>query len=173
MNIATSTCKRKGKLVVSFIAIVALGYLVSPMIQHLYHGAIRRVAGSGIPFVTTGFPVHKESENLPDVVVESGRTLCCRMKLCDFRFPFPHGARIAQIDPVSGGGDTIKGAIYVTNADGGMVDLEAYAKLIYRNGFNSSADDSRISATSADGGYIVAEVTGSTTKIAFSFFGDK
>jgi hypothetical protein len=95
------------------------------------------------------------------------------MKLCDFRFPFPRGAHIAQIDPVSGSGDTIKGAIYVTNAGAGMVDLEAYAKLIYKDGFNSSVGDYRISATSADGGYIVAETSGTTTKIAFSFFGDK
>jgi hypothetical protein len=116
------------------------------------------------------------------------------MRLCDFRFPLPEGARVARIDPVSGAWDTIKGAIFVTNATGGPVDLEAYAALLRRHhfnvqpGFTSEADPPwnstpttrnhpdgytiPLAAGSGDGGWVAVDVIDHTTKIGFSYFGD-
>ena len=107
------------------------------------------------------------------MVVESERTVCCRMKFCDFRFPAPYGARLAQIDPVNGGFDTIKGAIYFTNADEGMIDLRAYAKQIYTDGFRVSdtSEQGFFTACSPDGGALQVD-GGQQIKITFSFFGD-
>ncbi len=136
----------------------------------------------------------RSREALPAVSVESARTVYCRMEYCDFRFPLPDDARVARIETVSGGFDTIKGALYVTNADGGPVDLQAYAKLLRRHhfdvqpGFSSEADPPWVgppakrnhpdgytipfAAGTADGGWVAVDVIDHTTKIGFSYFGD-
>jgi hypothetical protein len=136
----------------------------------------------------------RSREALPSVSIESARTVYCRMEDCDFRFPLPDDASVARIEPVSGGFDTIKGALYVTNADGGSVDLQAYAVLLRKHhfnvqpGFSSEADppwvgapakrnhpkDYRIpfAASTKDGGWVAVDVIDHTTKIAFSYFGD-
>jgi hypothetical protein len=133
-------------------------------------------------------------ESLPSVSVESGHIIYCRMQYCDFRFPLPDGARGVRINPVSGGFDTIKGAIFVTNADGGPVDLQAYAALLRRYhfnvqaGFTSEADPPWVgspvernhpegymipfAANRGDGGWVAVDVIEHMTKIGFSYFGD-
>ena len=133
-------------------------------------------------------------ESLPTVSVESDRTVYCRMQYCDFRFPLPDGARVARTGPVSGGFDTIKGAIYVTNADGGPVDLQAYAALLRQHhfvvqpGFTSEADPPWVgppaernhpegytipfAAGGGDGGWVAVDIINHSTKIGFSYFGD-
>jgi hypothetical protein len=93
------------------------------------------------------------------------------MLYCDFRFPLPAGTRVASIEPVTGGFDTIKGTIYVTNIDGGTVDLRAYARAMHRDGFKVDGDSSALSARSPDGGWVGAEGSGRCS-ITFSFFGD-
>ena len=169
MSIAVPMRKRTRILVAGLISIVVLFCLASPFLHFPINWTKRFVSGQH-PF--GGSPIHTAShENLPSVVVESGRTICCRMELCDFRFPLPHGVHVAQTDSVSGGADTIKGAIYVTNADGGTVDLRAYARLIHRDGFRVSDYGSGFTASSPDGGYLAVDA-GQSTKIAFSFFGD-
>jgi len=78
-----------------------------------------------------------------------------------------------RIDPVSGGADTINGAIYVTNAVGTTIDLKAYARLIHEAGFQVSVSDYGydFTASSPDGGGLGVD-GGQVTKISFSFFGD-
>lgn len=118
----------------------------------------------------------------------------CRMQLCDFRFPLPDGAGIARVGPVSGGDDTIKGMILVTNAGGSPVDLQSYAALLRRHhfkvqpGFTSEADPPWVgspaernhpdgytipfAASTRDGGWVAVDVISNTRKIGFSYFGD-
>ena len=163
--------KRTHKLVIGLIAIVVLCYFASAFLQFSFNWTKRFVSGQH-PF--GGSSIHAAShENLPSVVIESGRTVCCRMKFCDFRFPLPKGAGVMTNDPVSGGFDTIKGAIYVTNADGGTVNLQAYGRRIWKDGFRVNAGpDFMFTASSPDGGALEVETSGRTAKIAFSFFGD-
>jgi hypothetical protein len=134
-------------------------------------------------------------KNLPKIQLEKGCTIYCRMSACDFRFPLPKGARIARADTVSGGFDTIKGAVYVTNEDGTAVDLQAYSGLLRKQnfkvqpGFSSEADPPwagtpakrnhpegytiPFAASTADGGWVAVDVIDHTIKVAFSYFGDR
>ena len=76
-------------------------------------------------------------------------------------------------DLVGGGFDTIKGAIYVTNADGSTVNMQSYRKQIWMDGFCVYAGPNfMFTASSPDGGTLEVDTSGRTTKIAFSFFGD-
>jgi len=138
-------------------------------IQALGNRTIRFVSGQHI----VGGPLPGRShENLPAVAVESGKRLCCRMLYCDFRFPLPPGARVVSIDPVTGGFDTIKGSILVTNTGGGAFDLRAYARMMRRDGFNEDGGGFGFSASSPDGGYVAVQNSGLTCTIGFSFLGD-
>ena len=113
----------------------------------------------------------RSRENLPSVAVESGGRLCCRMLYCDFRFPLPPNTGLVSIEPVTGGFDTIKGAIYVTNRNRGAVDLRAYARAMRRDGFRVTDDGYGFAASSPDGGFVSAEGL-DRCRIGFSFFGD-
>jgi hypothetical protein len=161
------------KRIVAFAAglIVVALFLGWPLIEGVANRAIRFVDGQHF---LGGGPIQARSkETLPSVSVESGRTLCCRMSYCDFRFPLPPGTRVASIDPVTGGFDTIKGVIYLTNANGGTVDLRAYARAMRRDGFSVGGDAYLgLTASSPDGGFVAAENSGRTCMLSFSFFGD-
>jgi hypothetical protein len=51
-------------------------------------------------------------KNLPSIVIEIGRTVYCRMKADDFRFPLP--PRAHALNPVvTGGFDTVHGSVEV------------------------------------------------------------
>jgi hypothetical protein len=163
-----NTTKRK---VAFAVGLAVLGFCLAwPLIQGLANRTVRFVAGQHI----LGGPLPgRPHENLPAVVVESGRTLCCRMSYCDFRFPLPPGTRVASIDPVTGGSDTIKGVIYLTNADGRTVDLRAYTRAMRRDGFSVGGDaDVGLTASSPDGGFVAAQNSGRSCTLTFSFFGD-
>jgi len=160
--------------------VTMLGYFAWPFIDYL---VVVRVRGAA-----------RSHESLPSVSVESGRLVYCRMQYCDFRFPLPDGAQVVQTDSVSGGFDTIKGAIFVTARNGGPVDLQAYAGLLRKHhfnvqpGFTSEADPPWVgapakrnhpegytipfAASTKDGGWVAVDVIDRTTKIAFSYFGD-
>ena len=174
MRVATLIHKRAFKLVGALIVMVCLLYLAFPSSQFLVHYTIRFIGGQH-PF--GGSPIHDPAHmSLPSVIVEAGSTLCCRMELCDFRFPLPSQAGISVIDPITGGRDTIKGTICVTNVGRGMIDLHAYARSIRRAGFCvSDVSDllgyDSFTATSPDGGLLQVD-GGQPTKITFSFFGD-
>ncbi len=174
MSIAILTHKRTFRLVGVFVVLVVLCCLASPVAQFAVNYGVRYVSGT-IPHPFGGSPIHDATHmSLPSVAVESGQVLCCRMLVCDFRFPLPKRAGILTIDSVTGGGDTIKGAISVTNADGSTVDLLAYSRLVHRAGFRVSfvpAYGDYFSASSPDGGLLQVS-GGQPTKIAFSFFGD-
>lgn len=159
------------KLVIGLIVIAVLCFFASAFLQFSVNWAKRFLSGQH-PF--GGSSIHRSSrENFPSVVIESGRTVCCRMKFCDFRFPLPKGTSVMTNDPIGGGFDTIKGAIYVTNADGGTVNLQAYRRRIWKDGFCVNASpDSKFTANSPDGGALEVETSGRTVRIAFSFFGD-
>ena len=156
------------KLVAASALAVAAVCVAVPFIQAMCHRAIRFASGQHI----IGGPLPGRSkENLPSVAVEAGSKLCCRMLYCDFRFPLPPGTRVASIEPVTGSFDTIRGTIYVTNVDGGAVDLRAYARAMRRDGFKVDGDSPSLSASSPDGGWVGAEGLDRCT-ITFSFFGD-
>jgi hypothetical protein len=93
------------------------------------------------------------------------------MLYCDFRFPLPAGTSVASVEPVTGGFDTARGAICVTNTDGGTVDLEAYTRALRRDGFKVADGTFGVSASSPDGGWVAAEGL-DRCRITFSFFGD-
>jgi hypothetical protein len=172
MSIAVPLGKRSGRLVVGLSAFFLLCYLALPFLQFSVNWTRRFVTGQH-PF--GGHSIHSAShEPLPSVVVESGYIVCCRMDFCDFRFPLPKGAGVVSVEPVSGGFDTIKGAIYVTNANGGPVDLGAYSRRIWEAGFrvNRSPDIDMFGAGAPDGGGVEVWNSEHSTKIGFSFFGD-
>src|SRR6266404_5399298 len=50
-------------------------------------------------------------KNLPKIRVEKGRTIYCRMKADDFRFPLPPGSRALNPAITSGGFDTVDGSV--------------------------------------------------------------
>ncbi len=136
--------------------------------QGLGKRTVRFVSGQHL----VGGPLPGRShENLPTVSVESGNRLCCRMLYCDFRFPLPTKTKLARIESVTGGFDTIRGVICVTNTDGGIVDLRAYARAMRSDGFKIGGDSSGFSASSPDGGFVAAEGL-DRCRITFSFFGD-
>lgn len=156
------------KVIAATTVTVAAVVIALPWTQGLGNRLIRFVSGQHL---VGGALPGRSRENLPSVAVESGNKLCCRMLYCDFRFPLPAGTRVASIEPVTGGFDTIKGTIYVTNLDGGAVDLRAYARAMRKDGFKVDGDSSTLSASSPDGGWVGAEGSGRCS-IGFSFFGD-
>ncbi len=175
MRIATLLHKRAFKLVGALTVFVSFLFcLAFPSVQFLTNQAIRFVDGQH-PF--GGGSIHDPSHmSLPSIIVEFGQTVCCRMEFCDFRFPLPHGARLAQMESVVGSSDQIQGVIYVTNTDGAPVDLNAYARLIHRAGFRVSHVSNLLGydsfgANSPDGGSLIVDA-GQSTKITISFFGD-
>jgi hypothetical protein len=165
---------------VGVVVVVTLGYFAWPFFDYF---VVVRVRGA--------VRLH---ESLPSVSIESDRLVYCRMQYCDFRFPLPHGAQVVQTDSVSGGFDTIKGAIYVRGHDGGPIDLQAYAGLLQQHNFNvqpgftSEADPPWVgapvkhdhlkdytipfAASTKDGGWVAVDIIDGSTKIAFSYFGD-
>ena len=141
-------------------------------------------------------------EKLPAISIENRDTIYCRMRYCDFRFPLPADARIVRIEPVTGGFDTINGAIYVVGPDGGPVKMRAYAELLQSKHFgaapcdgsgcpdvtNQMADvpfvsagkvihyplfsDFSASSRNQEGGTIQVSIHDHTTEIRFGYFGD-
>jgi hypothetical protein len=141
-------------------------------------------------------------EKLPAVYVETGGTVYCRMRYCDFRFPLPSNVHIVWTNLDGGGFDTINGAIYVVGTNGGPVNLRDYAEFLQKKHWNVSVGSGagcedvtnnvpdvpfvsssgvihyplfeQMGAGSADqeGGGIVVETEDSMTKIRFSYFGD-
>jgi hypothetical protein len=171
MRIAILAHKQKFIFAGAVIVIAVLCCLVSPFIQFSFNWTKRFVDGQ-YPF--GGYQIHDPSHMpLPSVVIEPGPILCCRMEQCNFRFPLPKEAGAVTNDPVSRGFDTIKGAIYVTNADGGAVNLPAYRRRFWEDSFRVyMGADFMFTAGSPDGGSLEVENSGHATKIAFSFFGD-
>lgn len=156
------------KLVAVAVLTAAAICVAQPSVQALWNRAIRFASGQHL----IGGPLPGRSqENLPSFVVESGNKLCCRMLYCDFRFPLAPGTRLATIEPVAGGFDSIKGAVCVTNTEGGEVDLRAYAGAMRREGFRVDDETAGFTASSPDGGFVSVQGSGSC-RISFSFFGD-
>ena len=164
-----STIKRRF-LFIGGLAVV-ISFVAYPFVQHAVNRTVRFVSGQH--FLGGGPLPGRSRESLPSIAGESGGTLRCRMLYCDFRFPLPRGTQLARADSVAGSFDTIKGTIYVTNTDGGEVNLHAYARVLRKDGF-SVHDDAGLdlSASSPDGGFVAADTSGADCKITFSFFGD-
>jgi hypothetical protein len=128
------------------------------------------------------------------MTVQDGKTVYCRMRDCDFYFPLPSGARIQSTDPVTGGDDTIDGFLYVTDKNGGPVDLNAYAELMRKKGlrveYNVGASlEGEVGkaptkfnppyggtpawvAVGGDVGAVAVETVSNVTVIGFTYFGD-
>ncbi len=158
-------------------------------------------------FVFYGFykmkpPFNRVDEKLPTITVENGDTIYCRMRYCDFRFPLPDAAKIVRTGPVTGGADTIDGAIYLVGSNGGPVKMRAYAELLQKKHFDAAPadgsgcpdvtrnmpdvpfvcagkvihyplfDDFGASSRDQEGGRIDVSTKDRMTKIRFSYFGD-
>ena len=113
-----STAKR---VLIGTSALVLSAAIVSPVVLILYVLT---------PPIRSFTRMH---ENLPAVSIENGDTIYCRMRYCDFRFPLPAKARIVRSDPVTGGADTINGAIYVVGPDGRPISVRSYAEFLEKN----------------------------------------
>ena len=161
-----STTRRK-VILAAGLSVVAF-WIALPLIQGFANRTVRFFSGQHL----IGGPLPgRARENLPSISVESGNRLCCRMLYCDFRFPLPEGTSVSSIEPVTGGFDTIKGAIDVTNIHAGAVNLRAYARALRRDGFRVDGDSFGFSASSPDGGFVAPEGL-DRCRITFSFFGD-
>ena len=70
-------------------------------------------------------------------------------------------------------GRSFFGMVYVTNNDKGNVDLQAYSRLLWRDGFTVSRGPcSDFTAGSPDGGGVEVENSNDVCEIGFSYFGD-
>jgi hypothetical protein len=109
-------------------------------------------------------------EQLPAVFVEEGRTVYCRMRYCDFRFPLPDGAQVLRTNLQGGGYDTIQGSVDVRGSQDRQIDYAAYARVLRAHRFtvNSGPDVASFNASTADGGCLRVEYG----SIIFSYFGD-
>ena len=144
----------------------------------------------------------RTNEKLPAVSVETGDTVYCRMRYCDFRFPLPDKARVVWTNIDDGGFDTIHGSIYVIGSDGNPINLRNYAEFLQNKNWNVSVasgdgcpdvtnnmrdipfispksvthyplfENFGASSTKQEGGLINAETKNGVTKISFSYFGD-
>jgi hypothetical protein len=155
------------KIILATGLAVVVGYIAWPILQHLANAAARQES------YWSGTLPARSHKGLPSAGVESGKTLLCRMLYCDFRFPLPQMTHVAQVDLITGGFDTIKGRVYATNNGKGSVDLRAYSKLLWRDGFTvSSGPFSDFTASSPDGGFVEVENSNNVCEISFSYFGD-
>jgi hypothetical protein len=181
---------------------------MNPIAKRVFIGVVGLVCLAAIGFI--GLIIYmmiprscsRMHEKLPAVSIENGDTVYCRMLYCDFRFPLPDKARVVRVDPVTGGGDTINGTIYLVGPDGGPVKMRAYAELLQREHFNvepcdgsgcpdvtnhmadvpfvSSGrvihyplfEDFGASSRKPEGGWITTGTEGHMTRIRFSYFGD-
>jgi len=168
------------KFAVILSVVVIIGYIAWPFLDFFVIVPARSALRAG--------------EKLPSISVERDRMVYCRMQYCDFRFPLPDDTRIARTAPVTGGDDSVKGAFFITNKNGGPVDLEAYAELLRRHHFTvlpgdvSEADPPWVGApaerhhpegytipwraSGGDGGWVAVDTIDHTTKIGFSYWGD-
>ncbi len=52
-------------------------------------------------------------DNLPKISIEEEKTVYCRMKADDFRFPLPPGATVLDLEIASGSFDSVEGHVRV------------------------------------------------------------
>jgi hypothetical protein len=138
----------------------------------------------------------RKKEKLPAIAIQYGKTVYCRMQLCDFWFPLPRQAQVVRSEVVRGGDDAVTGVIYVTNEDGRPVDLAAYQQLLMRHGFQNfpmgcpysdvvdaveqsgnttNRADCHVIAwivQNKDSGTIAIDVVSNYVKIGFDYWGD-
>ena len=182
-----STAKR---VLIGTSALVLSAAIVSPVVLILYVLT---------PPIRSFTRMH---ENLPAVSIENGDTIYCRMRYCDFRFPLPAKASIVRSDPVTGGADTINGAIYVVGPDGRPISVRSYAEFLEKNHWNVTMasgvgcpavtndcpdtpfvsskgvihyplfDQVFAGQAEQEGGGIIIETGDIMTRIRFSYFGD-
>lgn len=97
-------------------------------------------------------------KNLPKILVERGRTIYCRMKADDFRFPLPPGTRAAN-PAVAGGFDTVDGSVE--------------AQFEGTNRVTASEYEDSLSGKVQVGGQITAQTIPGGLLIKFHYFGDR
>ncbi|MBI1176720.1 hypothetical protein GC207_04695 [bacterium] len=96
--------------------------------------------------------------HLPTIRVEQGRTIYCRMKADDFRFPLPLGSRATNL-MITGSYDSVKGSVEAR----------------FDNTNRISADDyqSSLAGKLQPGGQIAARDIPGGLLIEFDYFGDR
>ena len=160
------------KIIVATGLAVVVGYVAWPLLQHLANYGARDISNFGWWVGSAPLP-GRSHEILPSVEVQSGKMLYCRMLYCDFRFPLPQTTHGTRVGPITGESDTIKGRVYVTNSGKGNVDLRAYSRLLWRDGFRISRGPcGDFTASSPDGGFVGVGNSNNVCEISFSYFGD-
>ena len=96
--------------------------------------------------------------NLPRIVVERGKTVYCRMKADDFRFPLPPGSRATNL-LVSGGFDTVDGSLEARFEGTHKMSCAEYETLV--------------AGKLQEGGQVTAEPIQGGLRIKFHYFGDR
>ena len=96
--------------------------------------------------------------NLPRIIIEGGRTVYCRMKADDFRFPLPRGAR-AEHPVVSGGFDTVDGSVEARFDGTTLITASEY--------------ENYLSGRVQVGGQITTQTIPGGLLIKFHYFGDR
>jgi hypothetical protein len=185
-----------GFVILSVVVVSVFAFLVCPaLVIHLVffdtyamNGDIRAL--------------QRTNEKLPTVNIQNGDTVYCRMRMCDFSFPLPDGARVVRTNIDDGGGDTINGEVYVAGPMGGPVNMRAYAEQLEKKDFvaapcdgtgcpevtNHMADvpfvsgrdvihyplfnDFTASSKNPEGGFMEISVESNLTEIKFGYFGD-
>ena len=96
--------------------------------------------------------------NLPRLQIEGGRTVYCRMKADDFRFPLPPGCHVEN-PVISGGFDTVDGSVE--------------ARFESTNHMTASEYKEHLSGNVQTGGQISARTIPGGMLIKFHYFGDR
>jgi hypothetical protein len=123
--------------------------------------AIAWVVISNFPHFADSKSDRLSEDNLPRIEIENGRTVYCRMKADDFRFPLPEGA--TGIDPQlsSGGFDTVKGSVRVRFTKQPGMSAERYQEWL------------RQRLQTGGIAHVDYDVSSSDLIVNFSYFGDK
>jgi hypothetical protein len=179
---------------------------MKPMLKHILMGMAGLICLAIIALIVCGFydmkpPFDRVNEKLPNITIENGSIIYCRMRYCDFRFPLPENVRIVRTNIESGGYDTINGSVYVIGTNDGPANLREYAEYLQRMHWNvrvvsgvgcnsctnvpdvpfvSSGqvihyplfDEIYGSSKNQDGGTFTVNTEDHMTKIHFAYFGD-
>lgn len=148
--------KTAGRAILSIVAVLVVLFVISPNL------VLDLIFFDRFGLTCDVHRLLRRSEKLPSVSIENGNIVYCRMHLCDFRFPLPNASHLVNVSPLTGGGDTIDGTIYVEATNGTPVDLDTYSDQIKNYHLE-------------EGGWVVATRTSTNDNVAairFSYFGD-
>jgi hypothetical protein len=136
----------------------AVGILAAVIVGVAMFAAVRFANTTLAPLFLNSRIERLGEKDLPKIVVERGKTIYCRMKADDFRFPLPPGSRVVN-QAVSGGFDTVDGSVEVRFDDPNAIIASEYRLLL--------------SGKTPVGGEIRTRTIPGGLVIKFHYFGDR